>query len=60
MLHIGMEHLQLQNIDIAAGHFASALATCQTDPLLFNELGVVAFSRGECVEAPSLPSLHDP
>jgi anaphase-promoting complex subunit 6 len=49
MLHIGMEHLQLQNIDIASGHFESALVTCQTDPLLFNEMGVVSYSRGECV-----------
>lgn len=49
MLHIGMEHLQMQNIDIASGNFESALATCQTDPLLFNEMGVVAYSRGESV-----------
>ena len=47
MLHIGMEHLQMQNIEIASGHFESALATCRTDPLLFNEVGVVAYSRGE-------------
>lgn len=42
-----MEHLQLQNIDIASGHLESALDICQTDPLLFNEMGVVSYSRGE-------------
>lgn len=42
----------MQNIDIASGNFESAFATCQTDPLLFNEMGVVAYSRGESVPSP--------
>ena len=47
LLFIGMEHLQLQNISVAGDHFASAASICQTDPLLWNEMGVVAYTNGE-------------
>jgi anaphase-promoting complex subunit 6 len=47
LLFIGMEHLQLQNIAVAGDHFTSAAAICQTDPLLWNEMGVVAYTNRE-------------
>lgn len=47
LLFIGMEHLQLQNISVAGDHFASAASICQTDPLLWNEMGVVAYTNRE-------------
>lgn len=47
MLFIGMEHLQLQSMLVAGQHFDAALDVCQTDPLLLNEIGVVAYLKGE-------------
>lgn len=44
-----MEHLHLQNISIAGDNLLAASQICQSDPLLFNEMGVVAYSNGECV-----------
>lgn len=45
-LCIGMEHLQLNNAELAAEAFNVAYSICQTDPLLLNELGVSAYNRG--------------
>ncbi|CED84346.1 Anaphase-promoting complex (APC), Cdc16 subunit [Phaffia rhodozyma] len=45
VLFIGMEHLQLENVAVAGHHFESALTVCKSDPLLFNEMGVIAYMQ---------------
>ncbi|BFZ62290.1 anaphase-promoting complex subunit Cut9 [Saitoella coloradoensis] len=42
-LFLGMEYLRLDNIPLAAEYFRSAHGMCDSDPLLLNELGVVAY-----------------
>lgn len=46
-----MEHLQLNNYELAAEALGAAHAICPTDPLLLNELGVSCYNRGEYQEA---------
>jgi anaphase-promoting complex subunit 6 len=46
-LFIGKEHLQLANIEMAKEWLLVAESMCPTDPLLLNELGIVAFNQGE-------------
>lgn len=44
-LFIGMEHIQLSNMQLAESHLAAAVALCDSDPVLLNELGVVAYEN---------------
>ncbi|KAF8699285.1 Anaphase-promoting complex, cyclosome, subunit 3, partial [Rhizoctonia solani] len=44
-LFIGMEHIQLSNMQLAESHLAASVALCDSDPILFNELGVVAYEN---------------
>jgi anaphase-promoting complex subunit 6 len=44
---IGMEHLHLNNLEIAKESFELAHKMNPSDPLLLNELGVCAYNRGE-------------
>ena len=46
-LFLGMQHLALHNLALAAEYLAAAHALCPDDPLLLNELGVVAYHRGD-------------
>jgi anaphase-promoting complex subunit 6 len=47
LLFIGMEHLQLSSIDLAEEYFLAAQSINNSDPLLLNELGVVAYNKEE-------------
>lgn len=42
-----MEHLQLNAINLAQEYFNASMAINEDDPLLLNELGVVAFNKEE-------------
>lgn len=42
-LFLGMQNLQLNNINLAHEYLITAHNLCQTDPLLLNELGVVFY-----------------
>lgn len=42
-LFLGMQNLQLNNINLAHEYLLAAHNLCQTDPLLLNELGVVFY-----------------
>lgn len=46
-MFIGMEHLTLSNTSLAEESLSAARHMCDTDPLLINELGVLAFSQGK-------------
>ena len=48
LLFIGIEHLQLASSTLAEEYFRAAEAIDKSDPLLLNELGVVAYNREEC------------
>jgi len=48
-LFIGKEHLQLANISLAKDWLLAAQNINATDPLVLNELGVVAYNQEECV-----------
>lgn len=53
-LFLGMQHLQLNNLVLANEYFNTAYDLCKTDPLLLNELGVVAFHKLQLPEAINL------
>ena len=42
-MFIGMQYIFLSNIKAANEYLDAAFSMCQTDPLLLNECGVVAF-----------------
>lgn len=45
LLFIGMQHLGLNNIDLAKEYLLTAKETCGDDPAVYNELGVVEFYK---------------
>jgi anaphase-promoting complex subunit 6 len=47
LLFIGMEHLQLSSSNLAEEYFKAAEVINGSDPLLLNELGVVAYNKEE-------------
>lgn len=47
MLFIGMEQIMLSNHELADEALHAAHAMCDSDPLLINEQGVMAFTHGE-------------
>jgi anaphase-promoting complex subunit 6 len=47
MLFMGMEHIILANHVQAEEAFEAAKMICDEDPLLYNEQGVMAYTRGE-------------
>ena len=47
LLFIGMEHLHLSAVNIAEEYLLAAQAKYDGDPLLLNELGVVAYNKNE-------------
>lgn len=49
LLFIGMEHLQLSQTSLAEEYFVAAKVMSPKDPLLLNELGVVAYDKEEYV-----------
>ncbi|SJL04405.1 uncharacterized protein ARMOST_07771 [Armillaria ostoyae] len=54
LMFIGMEHLTLSNTSLAEESLSAARHMCDTDPLLINELGVLAFSQGKYDDAAGL------
>ncbi|CAD6587947.1 MAG: anaphase promoting complex subunit cdc16 [Tremellales sp. Tagirdzhanova-0007] len=51
LLFIGMEHLQLSASSLAEEYFRAAEAMNAADPLLLNELGVVAYNKDDYRQA---------
>lgn len=49
LLYVGMEHLCLSNLNYASEALGAAYRMCESDPLLINELGVMAYHRRESV-----------
>ena len=47
LLFVGMEQIVLSNHALADEALNAANAACDSDPLLMNELGVMAFTHGE-------------
>ena len=46
-----MQHLQLNNLQLAEEYLLQAHGICDNDPLLLNELGVAAFEKARYNEA---------
>jgi len=44
-LFLGMQNLQLGNLSLAREYLNTAYGLCRTDPLLLNEMGVVAYNN---------------
>nr|XP_019011300.1 anaphase-promoting complex subunit 6 [Kwoniella pini CBS 10737]OCF50081.1 anaphase-promoting complex subunit 6 [Kwoniella pini CBS 10737] len=53
LLFIGMEHLQLSASNLAEEYFKAAEVINNSDPLLLNELGVVAYNKEDYDQAAS-------
>jgi anaphase-promoting complex subunit 6 len=51
LLFLGMQHLQLNNLQLAEEYLLQAQGICDNDPLLLNELGVAAFEKARYNEA---------
>ena len=51
LLFIGMEHLQISASSLAEEYFQAAKAINADDPLLLNELGVVAYNKEDYAQA---------
>jgi anaphase-promoting complex subunit 6 len=49
LLFVGMEHLQLANELMAEEALAASMMMCDSDPLVWNEQGVLSVMRKECV-----------
>lgn len=46
-MFIGMEQLTLSNFKLAEEALKAAMSMCSMDPLLLNEMGVLAFTQGK-------------
>ena len=46
-----MQHLQLNNLQLAEEYLLQAHGICDNDPLLLNEIGVAAFEKGRYNDA---------
>lgn len=45
-LYVGMQYLQQNNTALADEYLADSYKICKTDPLLLNEIGVAAYTKG--------------
>jgi anaphase-promoting complex subunit 6 len=50
-LFLGMQNLQLSNLQLAHEYLNTAFGLCQEDPLLLNEMGVVHYHEDSLLEA---------
>ncbi|GAB2230997.1 hypothetical protein Droror1_Dr00027280 [Drosera rotundifolia] len=50
-LYIGMEYMRTHNFKLAEQFFLQSKSICPSDPLVYNELGVVAYSTKEYKKA---------
>ncbi|KAI0325438.1 TPR-like protein [Cubamyces sp. BRFM 1775] len=57
LMFVGMEHMILSNLKLAEEALAAAQHMCDSDPLLFNERGVMAFMNEDYESAAKL--FHD-
>ncbi len=53
-LFLGMQHLQMGNINLAEEYLQTSLHCCNTDPLILNELGVAQYHKHDLEKAESL------
>lgn len=52
-MFLGIQHMMLNNLPVAYEYLNASYAICDSDPLLLNELGVVAFQQGDLSHAES-------
>lgn len=52
-LFLGMQHLLMDNLNLAEEYLLASYQICNVDPLLLNELGVINFHRNELAKAES-------
>lgn len=50
-LFLGMQHLLMDNVNLAGEYLLASYQICNTDPLLLNELGVINFHRNDLLKA---------
>ena len=50
-LFLGMQNLQLANLALAREYFRTAYQLCDRDPLLLNEMGIVAYNQDQLPDA---------
>ncbi|KAF1928407.1 anaphase-promoting complex subunit Cut9 [Didymella exigua CBS 183.55] len=50
-LFLGMQNLQLGNLSLAREYLNTAYSLCQTDPLVLNEMGLVAYNTHDAASA---------
>lgn len=48
---MGIQHLQLNNLQLAEEYLVQAQGICDNDPLLLNEIGIAAFEKAKYNEA---------
>jgi anaphase-promoting complex subunit 6 len=53
-LFLGMQNLQLNNLSLAREYLNTAFSLCDTDPLLLNEMGIVAYHSTDLAVAINL------
>lgn len=51
MVFIGMEHARTQHLDLAESLFKQAISICDSDALIWNEMGTLALRRGDYLSA---------
>ena len=47
LMFVGMEHITLSNYVLADEALEAAYSMCDSDPLLINERGVMAYNHGK-------------
>lgn len=50
-LFLGMQHLQMNNLNLAEEYLLTSYQICNSDPLLLNELGVIYFHKRSLLKA---------
>jgi tetratricopeptide (TPR) repeat protein len=50
-LYMGMQYLRMHNFKLAEQFFTQAKSICPSDPLIYNEMGVVAYNMKEYQKA---------
>lgn len=50
-LFLGMQHLQMNNLNLSEEYLLASYQICNSDPLLLNELGVINFHKNNLVKA---------
>ncbi|KAK6199368.1 anaphase-promoting complex component [Scheffersomyces amazonensis] len=50
-LFLGMQHLQMNNLNLSEEYLLASYQICNSDPLLLNELGVISFHKNNLMKA---------